>query len=122
MTADRHFSHYPAIEVVSYQCSPMSEAKGIEDAFNAAKRIQNAINKSGTPTIAVVNLDEVGLAEISPHLPLKVLHKLLEYREDEQPTSANVWMREKVAVVGLSNWALDPAKVVSSFHFLNYPD
>lgn len=113
MTFNIYFSHYPAIEVVSYQCSPMSEAKGIEDAFNAAKRIQNAINnKGGTPTIAVVNLDEVGLAEISPHLPLKVLHKLLEYREDEQSGTANLWMQERVAVVGLSNWALDPAKVI----------
>jgi hypothetical protein len=34
--------------------------------------------KSATiPTAAVVLLDEVGLAEQSPHLPLKVLHKIL---------------------------------------------
>ena len=42
-------------------------------------------------------LDEVGLAEYSPHMPLKVLHKLLE--------------KPKVAFVGLSNWHLDPAKM-----------
>eukprot|EP00026_Physarum_polycephalum_P000016 Phypoly_transcript_00016.p1 GENE.Phypoly_transcript_00016~~Phypoly_transcript_00016.p1 ORF type:complete len:3661 (+),score=399.99 Phypoly_transcript_00016:3-10985(+) len=119
-TKSKRFAHYPAIEVVSYQCSPMSEAKGIEDAFNAAKRIQHAINKSGTPTIAVVNLDEVGLAEISPHLPLKVLHKLLEHREDEPTGTANPWMQEKVAVVGLSNWALDPAKMSRAL-YLNRP-
>lgn len=112
----RYFAEYPAIEVVSYQCSPMSEAKGIEDAFYAAKRIQHAITKSGTPTIAVVNLDEVGLAEISPHLPLKVLHRLLEFREDEQLSDSNVWMHERVAVVGLSNWALDPAKVYTTYY------
>ena len=42
-----------------------------------------------------VVLDEVGLAEVSAHNPLKVLHTLLEPEEAE------------VAVVGISNWALD---------------
>ena len=42
-------------------------------------------------------LDEVGLAEQSPHFPLKVLHKLLENPE--------------VSVVGISNWSLDLAKL-----------
>ena len=42
-------------------------------------------------------LDEVGLAEHSPHRPLKVLHQLLE---DPQ-----------ISFVGLSNWPLDAAKM-----------
>ena len=41
---------------------------------------------------------QVGLAEQSPHLPLKVLHAELE-RSD------------RLSVIGLSNWTLDPAKI-----------
>ena len=37
--------------------------------------------------------DEVGLAEQSPHRPLKVFHQLLEH--------------PAISFVGLSNWALD---------------
>lgn len=39
----------------------------------------------------------MGLAEQSPHLPLKVLHAELEHPD--------------LAVVGISNWVLDPAKI-----------
>ena len=45
----------------------------------------------------VVLLDEGGLAEESPHLPLKVLHKELE-----KPG-------EGITCIGISNWALDAA-------------
>ena len=45
----------------------------------------------------LVLIDEIGLAEISPHNPLKVLHSLLEPPE--------------VAVVGISNWSLDASKM-----------
>jgi hypothetical protein len=79
---------YPAVEVFSYQCSPLSTSQGIEQTFHHAVRYQsNASN-----TIVVVLMDEVGLAEQSAHLPLKVLHKLLE--------------KPEVAVVGISNWTL----------------
>lgn len=47
----------------------------------------------------MVLLDEVGLAEQSPHLPLKVLHKMFDEAGPGE------------GVVGISNWALDPAKV-----------
>ena len=87
------FQDFPAVEIFSYQCSPLSTSEGIEQTFTHAKRYQE--NTSNTRV--VVLLDEVGLAEQSPHLPLKVLHKLLE--------------RPEVAVVGLSNWALDLAKM-----------
>merc|ERR1712000_583116 len=57
---------------------------------------------STSNTKVVVLLDEVGLAERSPHLPLKVLHKLLE--------------KPKLAVVGISNWSLDLAKMNRAIH------
>ena len=53
--------------------------------------------KGGNKTVTVLLLDEVGLAEHSPLMPLKVLHTIL--------------VEEEVAVVGLSNWVLDPAKM-----------
>jgi hypothetical protein len=55
-------------------------------------------------TIVVVLLDEVGLAEQSPHLPLKVLHKTLDEAKENE------------SVVGISNWALDPAKMNRAVH------
>jgi hypothetical protein len=39
----------------------------------------------------------VGLAELSPDLPLKVLHEMLT----DPP----------IAIAGISNWVLDPAKM-----------
>ena len=46
----------------------------------------------------------MGLAEYSSHLPLKVLHKLLDEAHGQQ------------ALVGISNWALDPAKMNRAVH------
>ena len=97
---NRFLRSLPAVEVFSYQCSPLSTSAGIEQAFEAANRyVSEAQN-----TLGVVLLDEVGLAEQSPHLPLKVLHKVLDEAGGEQP------------VVGISNWALDPAKMNRAVH------
>jgi hypothetical protein len=56
----------------------------------------------------VVLLDEVGLAEISKYNPLKVLHGLLEPAYPKESLD--------VAVVGISNWALDSAKMNRAIH------
>lgn len=48
----------------------------MEEVFKQAKKFEKQMNKSSY--VAVVVLDEVGLAEDSPNLPLKVLHPLLE--------------------------------------------
>ena len=82
------------IRVTSFQCSPLSTPEAIQQTFERAKR------NRGERQTPVVLLDEVGLADSSPHLPLKVLHRLLEEPIEEQ-----------IAVVGLSNWALDAAKM-----------
>lgn len=89
----------PAVEVFSYQCSPLSTSQGIEQAFEGAVRYKHESPNTNT----VVLLDEVGLAEQSPHLPLKVLHKVLDEGKEQ-------------AVVGISNWALDPAKMNRAVH------
>ena len=44
--------------------------------FNTAQKFQEKQDK--TKNVSVVVLDEVGLAEDSPNLPLKALHPLLE--------------------------------------------
>ena len=46
------------------------------EVFKTAQRFQR--NQDTTKYVSVVVLDEVGLAEDSPNLPLKVLHPLLE--------------------------------------------
>jgi hypothetical protein len=48
-------------------------------------------------TVTALLLDEVGLAEHSPHMPLKALHTILNDLE--------------VPTIGISNWVLDPAKM-----------
>jgi hypothetical protein len=57
-------------------------------------------------------LDEVGLAEASPYLPLKALHPLLEDGiEGSSSDDRRLSREERVAFIGISNWALDPAKM-----------
>ena len=78
---------------------------------------------------SVVVLDEIGLAEASPSMPLKTLHPLLEegvFFEDhddkkeldgmikKEPRFAEAlenkaWL--KIGFIGISNWVLDPAKM-----------
>ncbi|CAK9011985.1 E3 ubiquitin-protein ligase rnf213-beta (Mysterin-B) (Mysterin-beta) (RING finger protein 213-B) (RING finger protein 213-beta) (RING-type E3 ubiquitin transferase rnf213-beta) [Durusdinium trenchii] len=91
-TKPSKLSHYPDIAVFPYQCSKHSHAKDIEGRFEDARKYEQDPQEDRR---GVVFLDEVGLAERSPNLPLKVGIDL--------PTT------EKVSFVGLSNWALDAA-------------
>ena len=61
----------------SYQCSQLSTSESILNVFHQAKMIQDKKHDK-SKFVSVVVLDEVGLAEDSPSLPLKVLHPLLE--------------------------------------------
>jgi MoxR-like ATPase len=90
----------PAVTVYTYQCSPLSTSAGIVDTVRKAQIHLG----SSTNTITIVLLDEVGLAEQSPHLPLKVLHKVLDEAGPGE------------ALVGISNWTLDPAKMNRAVH------
>ena len=65
------------VQIFSYQCSQISTSESIIKVFDQAKEVQD---QSGDKSkfVSVVVLDEVGLAEDSPNLPLKVLHPLLE--------------------------------------------
>ena len=124
--------NFKQVQIMSYQCSQLSTADGIIGVFNSCRNLQR---KTGSNKFtACVVLDEVGLAEDSPLLPLKVLHPLLEdssYGSEEvecteeltgnsmqieTPTYNGVPiqlddMKDHVAFIGISNWSLDPAKM-----------
>jgi E3 ubiquitin-protein ligase RNF213 len=88
------------VQVVSYQGSPSSTSEGVLQTFQTAKSYAESADAR---TTTVVLIDEVGLAEISPFNPLKVLHSLLEASDFEAES--------EVAVVAISNWTLDAAKM-----------
>ncbi|KAI6655773.1 E3 ubiquitin-protein ligase [Oopsacas minuta] len=128
--------HFKEVQIMSYQCSQLSTAEGIIGVFKSCKNLQR---KTGSNKFAAcVVLDEVGLAEDSPLLPLKVLHPLLEdndyeseeiekmseqdelktkeihipVSEEKKPSKVEFDdMKDRVAFIGISNWSLDPAKM-----------
>ncbi|XP_061169274.1 E3 ubiquitin-protein ligase rnf213-alpha-like [Saccostrea echinata] len=100
------YRNYKQVQMVSFQCSPLSVPEGIVGTFRQCAMYQK--DKDLNRFVSVVVLDEVGLAEDSPRMPLKTLHPLLEdgCQGDEKPEE-----HKKVAFIGISNWALDPAKM-----------
>ncbi|XP_053396342.1 E3 ubiquitin-protein ligase rnf213-alpha-like isoform X2 [Mercenaria mercenaria] len=100
------FRELKQAQMVSFQCSPLSTPDGIVGTFRQCAQFQK--DKDLDTFVSIVVLDEVGLAEDSPRMPLKTLHPLLEdgCQGDEKPEK-----HKKVAFIGISNWALDPAKM-----------
>lgn len=99
------FRRLKQVHMVSFQCSPHSSPEGIIGTFKNCARFQK--DKNMDEYVSVVVLDEIGLAEDSPQMPLKTLHPLLEDGcIDDKPHP-----HMKVGFVGISNWALDPAKM-----------
>jgi hypothetical protein len=83
----------PSVHIFQYQCSPLSTSNSIKFQFESAKAFQ----EHSSNVLTVLLLDEVGLAENSPDMPLKVLHYML--------------VNPPIAIVGLSNWTLDSSKM-----------
>jgi len=111
-STDHHFKTLPQLLEFRYQCSEDSTSEGIRKVF---ERVKKAAAKD-EEAIAVLLLDEIGLAEVSRHNPLKVLHELIE--PDSRAELAALGGGREVsphdlpyAVVGISNWALDAAKM-----------
>nr|XP_046232923.1 E3 ubiquitin-protein ligase rnf213-beta [Scatophagus argus]XP_046232924.1 E3 ubiquitin-protein ligase rnf213-beta [Scatophagus argus] len=100
------FKRLKQVHMVSFQCSPHSSPEGIIGTFRNCARFQK--DKNMDEYVSVVVLDEIGLAEDSPQMPLKTLHPLLEDGciDNDKPDP-----HMKVGFVGISNWALDPAKM-----------
>lgn len=70
------FQTFKEIQMVSFQCSPLATADGIKGTFRQCQKFQRERDLSKFTSVVV--LDEVGLAEDSPKMPLKALHPLLE--------------------------------------------
>ena len=113
------FKKYPEILIFSYQGSKTSTSEGVQKVFNRAniclkkhlEKIKKNNSNNEMSIIPVIYFDEMGLAEESPHNPLKVIHSELEYDDREQ----------KVGFVGISNWKLDASKMNRAI-FLGVPN
>jgi hypothetical protein len=57
--------------MITFQCSPYTTSQGIIKTFEQCATLQHESN-----VVAVVVLEEIGLAEDSPNMPLKVLEKI----------------------------------------------
>ena len=92
--------------MTSFQCSEHATSDAILSTFHQCQTLQR--DKDLDTFVSVVILDEVGLAEDSEKMALKALHPLLEDGciGDETATPD-----KKVGFIGISNWALDPAKM-----------
>ena len=110
--------------VFPYQGSLNSTAEEIKEVFKKAKNYQ----KSNTDTIAMVYIDEIGLAEINKNNPLKVIHSELEMNFDFEINNSgdnlfNNNDNSKVAFLGISNWSLDASKMNRTiFNVIQEPD
>jgi hypothetical protein len=101
-----YFKATPNLLQIAFWGSITTTSQGIIGVFNQAKEL-NEKNKSEagelrdrleqTPSVSIV-FDEIGLAEIADKNPLKVLHPLLEERN-------------QIGFIGLSNWKLDLSKM-----------
>ncbi|CAB4037138.1 Hypothetical predicted protein, partial [Paramuricea clavata] len=103
------FKNLKQIHMQSYQCSPLSTPEGIVSTFRQCAKLQK--DKDLKKFVSVVVLDEIGLAEDSPLMPLKTLHPLLEDGTATAEESGKTSDHHRVGFIGLSNWALDPAKM-----------
>ena len=95
--------HLASFSVQPYQGSRQSTSSSLLQVFERALARQKKLRtlKRRTRPLALVLLDEVGLAEQSPHNPLKVLHARLEPRRSQ----------DAVSVIAISNWELDRSKL-----------
>ena len=96
------FRKYPSLYVTSYQGSLTSSSSEIKIVFDRANKVSNA-QKDSNKNLSVILFDEMGLAEISPLNPLKVIHSELDGNQ-------------QVAFVGISNWTLDASKMNRAIH------
>ena len=90
------FQKFPEIIRIYVQGSTTCKTETIINAFSKAGKFLVADN---TDILPVIVFDEIGLSEISPHNPLKVLHTKLE--------NENI----NVGFLGISNWKLDASKM-----------
>ncbi|CAF3763739.1 unnamed protein product, partial [Rotaria sp. Silwood1] len=104
---DPYFQTLPELVAVSFQGSQNCTSESIIKVFERAAKYGEIRNDS--EILPVIVFDEIGLAELSPHNPLKVLHAELEVDNS------------KYGFVGVSNWRLDASKMNRAL-YLSTPD
>ncbi|CAF4517450.1 unnamed protein product, partial [Rotaria socialis] len=104
---NEYFQTLPELVPVSYQGSQNCTSDSIDKVFERADKYLKAKNE--TELLPVIVFDEIGLAELSAHNPLKVLHSELEVETCRH------------GFVGLSNWRLDASKMNRAL-YLACPD
>ncbi|CAF1340047.1 unnamed protein product [Adineta steineri] len=104
---DSYFQTLPELVAVSFQGSQNCTSESIIKVFERAANYTRV--KSKSELLPVIVFDEIGLAELSPHNPLKVLHAELEVENNQY------------GFVGISNWRLDASKMNRAL-YLSTPD
>ena len=99
------FQKYPSLYVTSYQGSLTSNSEEIKKIFENAQKIYDAKKDNNIKFLSVILFDEMGLAEISPNNPLKIIHSQFDRNKEQE-----------IAFVGISNWALDASKMNRGVH------
>jgi hypothetical protein len=82
----------------------MSTSSGFKALFESAQRL----SVDPKTMLAMVVLDELGLADMSPEKPIKVLHSELER---QSVLTSGEKQQSPFSVVALSNWVVDAAQV-----------
>ena len=101
--------------LVTFQCSPLTTADMIINTFRHCAKYQFERKDDLEHYTSVVVLDEIGLAEASPSMPLKTLHPLLEdgvHFDTNEEVKMNYTTKSKdgiddwcrVGFIGISNW------------------
>ncbi|CAF4074192.1 unnamed protein product [Rotaria sordida] len=106
-SGDPYFQTLPELVAVSFQGSQNCTSESIIKVFDRAANYTRV--KSISDLLPVIVFDEIGLAELSPHNPLKVLHGELEVENN------------RYGFVGISNWRLDASKMNRAL-YLSTPD
>lgn len=107
---EEFFRGLPEVEMFYFQGSESCTSEGIEQVFQRAHRMAKnlELEKKADKAIPCILFDEIGLAEVSVHNPLKVLHAHLETNHNP------------LGFIGISNWSLDAAKM-SRFLVISRP-
>ena len=90
--------------------SNKNEVKNDKTEENKEESNKKEVKNNDKPKIlSVILFDEMGLAELSPNNPLKVIHSELDNNNNE------------IGFVGISNWSLDASKMNRGVH-LSIPE
>ena len=103
------FKGLTKVTVIPFQGSDSCTSEGVEKVFAKAEKCYREGLSVEEKNLPVIVFDEIGLAEISVHNPLKVLHRHLEHEN------------KKIGFIAVSNWRLDSSKMNRAL-YLARPD